>query len=193
MLEAVVAGVRPCGAQATAEPPAADEVLLRWAGEPTARAVDALFTASRLAATVRIVAPPGRASPGDMMLSPLAIFEMHDERAARAYAAQKAALLRAAQPPSRWSPDDGPGTPPCPTDGVLDDAIDAEGFAGELQPDDEALNEKVLFHGIPAGAAHGQPPAIRTASSRLPPRCRHAAATPHPPTINLRPRKLHQP
>lgn len=121
-----------------------DEFLLRWASEPMSRCVEHAFAQSQHVGTIRTGDLQSHASPGDVLLTPVANFEIRDESLCAAYAAQKAKLLR-----------DGPhGLVPGPmlTDGLFDGAIDPGGAAGPLQSD-APLNETILFHGLPASVA----------------------------------------
>ena len=121
-----------------------DEFVLRWAREDFANAIDFAFADSRVFATTRTVPAQIHASPGDSVLSPMGVYEIHDPAAIAAYAAQKAKLSQ------------GPrgATLPTPalTEGVYDLAIDPTGPAGPLQPS-APFNEAVLYHALPAAEA----------------------------------------
>lgn len=136
-----------------------DEVLLRWASEPMARAIDAAFADSRLHSKVRAGVPPNLCydhgpAPGDVVLQPVAMFEIHDPYSSAQYAHAKATIMRTAQrsgvdEPIQAATDtdvfyeacEQLGTGPADGPGVA---------AGPLQPDGP-FHEKVLFHAAPAG------------------------------------------
>lgn len=131
-------------ARPAAQPPVSDEFVLRWASEEFAKAIDFAFADSRTFSCARTAHPDQHASPGDEVLSPVAIFEIRDPSAAAAYGAQKAKLLS------------GPRMAPLPspplTTGVFDDAIDQNGPAGTLRSG-EPVNEALVYHGLPANDA----------------------------------------
>ena len=118
-----------------------EEFVLRWAGEPMARAIDAAFADSRTASSVRVGGTVFSPAPGDYVLSPVATFEIHDQSATECYVKQKAAAKRASA--------SAPAAPAlsCLTDGTFEEAIDPYGPAGYL-----GENEKILFHAAESSA-----------------------------------------
>jgi hypothetical protein len=93
-------------------------------------------------------------APGDVVLQPVAMFEIHDPYSSAQYAHAKATIMRTAQRREAEAPIQAAtdtdvfyeaceqlGTGPADGPGVA---------AGPLQPD-APLHEKVLFHAAPAG------------------------------------------
>lgn len=145
------------------KPDGSDEVLLRWASEPMQRAVDAAFADSKLHSKVRAGVPPNLIfdhgpAPGDCVLQPVAVFEVHDPYTSAQYAFERAKMLRSAQKARSHSGDDDPPVE-TRTDGLFDDAVEALGTGPADNPKvaagpvhaDGPLNERILFHAAPAG------------------------------------------
>ena len=133
-------------------------------GERTdATTVDAAFADSKLHSKVRAGVPPNLIfdhgpAPGDCVLQPVAVFEVHDPYTSAQYAFERAKMLRSAQKARSHSGDDDPPVE-TRTDGLFDDAVEALGTGPADNPKvaagpvhaDGPLNERILFHAAPAG------------------------------------------